>query len=360
MGARLTRRPHVPAAWLRSGPRRRPRARRDPRAAGHGVRGARRAARRSPGSTRRSPASSGYAIFGPSRVLVLGPGLVGLAADLRRDRPAARVPGDPCDRDRARRHAGPARRRSSRSRIGLGKLGFVADLLSSEVQVGYMNGLAITIIVGQLPKLCGFSTDADGFVRARSTAFVRASRRDEGRRARRRRRGARRPARAPHGHDAESRRCSSPWSGATVVSAVLGLSDHESRPSAPCRAGSRRRRSRGRRSTTSGRCSSPRSASRSSRSPTRSRPSASFAARRGDERRPEPGDDRPRRREHRRRVLPGLRGVDERLAHRRRRAVRAPRASSPDSSARVSSSRSCCCSSTRCSPTSRSRRSPRW
>ena len=27
-----------------------------------------------------------------------------------------------------------------------------------------MNGLAITIIVGQLPKLCGFSTDADGFV----------------------------------------------------------------------------------------------------------------------------------------------------------------------------------------------------
>jgi high affinity sulfate transporter 1 len=48
--------------------------------------------------------------------------------------------------------------------LGLGKLGFVADLLSKEVQVGYMNGLAITIIVGQLPKLFGFSTDADGFV----------------------------------------------------------------------------------------------------------------------------------------------------------------------------------------------------
>ena len=27
-----------------------------------------------------------------------------------------------------------------------------------------MNGLAITIIVGQLPKLFGFSTEADGFV----------------------------------------------------------------------------------------------------------------------------------------------------------------------------------------------------
>ncbi len=48
--------------------------------------------------------------------------------------------------------------------LGVGKLGFVADLLSKEVQVGYMNGLAITIIVGQLPKLFGFSTDADGFL----------------------------------------------------------------------------------------------------------------------------------------------------------------------------------------------------
>jgi high affinity sulfate transporter 1 len=50
--------------------------------------------------------------------------------------------------------------------IGLGaaKLGFVADLLSSEVRVGYLNGLAITIIVGQLPKLFGFSTDADNFI----------------------------------------------------------------------------------------------------------------------------------------------------------------------------------------------------
>ena len=48
--------------------------------------------------------------------------------------------------------------------MGIAKLGFIADLLSSEIQVGYMNGLAITIIVGQLPKLFGFSTDADGFV----------------------------------------------------------------------------------------------------------------------------------------------------------------------------------------------------
>ena len=48
--------------------------------------------------------------------------------------------------------------------MGIGKLGFIADLLSKEVQVGYMNGLAITIIVGQLPKLFGFSTEGDTFV----------------------------------------------------------------------------------------------------------------------------------------------------------------------------------------------------
>jgi high affinity sulfate transporter 1 len=47
--------------------------------------------------------------------------------------------------------------------MGLARLGFVADLLSNEVQVGYMNGLALVIIVGQLPKLFGFSTEADGF-----------------------------------------------------------------------------------------------------------------------------------------------------------------------------------------------------
>jgi high affinity sulfate transporter 1 len=48
------------------------------------------------------------------------------------------------------------------SAAGVAKLGFVADLLSRPVRVGYMAGLAITIVVGQLPKLFGFSIDADG------------------------------------------------------------------------------------------------------------------------------------------------------------------------------------------------------
>jgi high affinity sulfate transporter 1 len=47
---------------------------------------------------------------------------------------------------------------------GVAKLGFVADLLSKPTQIGYMNGLALTIFIGQLPKLFGFSTDASGVI----------------------------------------------------------------------------------------------------------------------------------------------------------------------------------------------------
>ena len=53
-------------------------------------------------------------------------------------------------------------------------LGFVADLLSKPTQIGYMNGLALTIFVGQLPKLFGFSTDADGLI-GEAREFLRAS-----------------------------------------------------------------------------------------------------------------------------------------------------------------------------------------
>jgi len=103
-----------------------------------------------------------YAIFGPSRVLVLGPDSAISPLIF-----AAIVPllagGDPA---KAIALAGVMALMVGLIEIGLGlgKLGFVADLLSKEVQVGYMNGLAIVIIVGQLPKLFGFSTDADGFI----------------------------------------------------------------------------------------------------------------------------------------------------------------------------------------------------
>ena len=55
---------------------------------------------------------------------------------------------------------------------GVAKLGFIADLLSKPTMIGYMNGLAVTILVGQLPKLFGFSVDADGPL-GEATGFVR-------------------------------------------------------------------------------------------------------------------------------------------------------------------------------------------
>jgi MFS superfamily sulfate permease-like transporter len=44
------------------------------------------------------------------------------------------------------------------------RLGFVADLIAKPTMVGYVNGLAPTILVGQLPKLFGLKVDADGFL----------------------------------------------------------------------------------------------------------------------------------------------------------------------------------------------------
>ena len=55
---------------------------------------------------------------------------------------------------------------------GLTGLGFIAELLSKPTMIGYMNGLAVTIVVGQLPKLFGFSVDASGLL-AEAGAFVR-------------------------------------------------------------------------------------------------------------------------------------------------------------------------------------------
>ena len=104
----------------------------------------------------------GYALFGPSRVLVLGPdsslGPLILVAIL-----PLSVTDDPAELVVL---AGMLALLVAAIEIGLGlgKLGFVADLLSKEVQVGYMIGLGVTIIVGQLPKLFGFSTNADTFV----------------------------------------------------------------------------------------------------------------------------------------------------------------------------------------------------
>ncbi len=106
----------------------------------------------------------GYAIFGPSRVLVLGPDSALGSMIAATTAPLLLADGD------------PARAIALASLLaifvgvvmvvaGLAKFGFVADLLSKPTQIGYMNGLALTILISQLPKLFGFSVDADGLLR---------------------------------------------------------------------------------------------------------------------------------------------------------------------------------------------------
>ncbi len=105
----------------------------------------------------------GYAIFGPSRILVLGPdSSLGpmIAATIL---PLLGANGDPA---RAIALASMLALLVGAIMVlgGLARLGFIADLLSKPTMIGYMNGLALTILVGQLPKLFGFSVEADGFI----------------------------------------------------------------------------------------------------------------------------------------------------------------------------------------------------
>jgi high affinity sulfate transporter 1 len=112
----------------------------------------------------------GYAVFGPSRILVLGPdSSLGpmIAATIL---PILGADGNPA---RAIALASMLALLVGAIMIAAGaaKLGFVADLLSKPTQIGYMNGLALTILVGQLPKLFGFSVDANGLINE-ARAFV--------------------------------------------------------------------------------------------------------------------------------------------------------------------------------------------
>ena len=105
----------------------------------------------------------GYAVFGPSRILVLGPdSSLGpmIAATIL---PLMAAKGD-------------AKRAVALASIlaimvagimilaAVAKLGFIADLISKPTMIGYMNGLALTILIGQLPKLLGFKVEANGLI----------------------------------------------------------------------------------------------------------------------------------------------------------------------------------------------------
>ncbi|MBR1121721.1 sulfate permease [Bradyrhizobium lablabi] len=103
-----------------------------------------------------------YALFGPSRILVLGPDsslapiILGVVLPLSG--------GDP---QRAVALAAMMAVVSGAVCIvaGIARLGFVTELLSKPIRYGYMNGIAVTVLVSQLPKLFGLSIESNGLLR---------------------------------------------------------------------------------------------------------------------------------------------------------------------------------------------------
>ena len=103
-----------------------------------------------------------YALFGPSRILVLGPDSSLAAVILAVVLPLSG--GEPM------RAVALASTMAVVSGlvcilIGVMRLGFVTELLSKPIRYGYMNGIALTVLISQLPKLFDFSIDGGGPVR---------------------------------------------------------------------------------------------------------------------------------------------------------------------------------------------------
>ncbi|MGE9765283.1 MULTISPECIES: SulP family inorganic anion transporter [Pseudomonadaceae] len=103
-----------------------------------------------------------YALFGPSRILVLGPDSA-LAAPIL----AVVVQYAASDPQRAIAIASLMALVSGAVCMiaGLLRLGFITELLSKPIRYGYMNGIALTVLISQLPKLFGLKVDSEGPLR---------------------------------------------------------------------------------------------------------------------------------------------------------------------------------------------------
>ena len=104
-----------------------------------------------------------YFVLGPSRILIISPdsAVCPLVA-------AAIIPLAGADPDQRVALAGLLALVVGAIMLagGLARFGFVTELLSMPVRVGYLAGIALTVIVSQLPKLFGFSVDAENFIGA--------------------------------------------------------------------------------------------------------------------------------------------------------------------------------------------------
>ena len=101
------------------------------------------------------------ALFGPSRMLVLGPdsSLVALIGGIV-------LPLSAGDSQRAMALAGMLAIVSGSLCIlaGAARLGFITELLSKPIRYGYMNGIALTVLFSQFPALFGFTVKGEGLL----------------------------------------------------------------------------------------------------------------------------------------------------------------------------------------------------
>jgi len=99
-----------------------------------------------------------YAIFGPSRIMVMGPdsSLTPLIA-------AAVLPFAATSPQQALAVASAVAVMAGLFCVaaGLARFGFLAELLSAPVRLGYLHGIAVTIVVAQAAKVCGFSVHGE-------------------------------------------------------------------------------------------------------------------------------------------------------------------------------------------------------
>ncbi|QHE70888.1 SulP family inorganic anion transporter [Rhodococcus sp. WAY2] len=104
-----------------------------------------------------------YAVVGPSKILVLGPDS-SLAPLIAAAVLPLAVADDP---ESALALAGILGVLVGLILLvgGFLHLGFVTELLSKPIRLGYLNAIALIVVVGQLPKLLGFSVDASGLIR---------------------------------------------------------------------------------------------------------------------------------------------------------------------------------------------------
>ena len=102
-----------------------------------------------------------YALFGPSRMLVLGPdsSLVALIGGIV-------LPLSAGDSQRAVALASMLAIVSGSLCVlaGAARLGFITDLISKPIRYGYMNGIALTVLFSQLPALFGFTVKGEGLL----------------------------------------------------------------------------------------------------------------------------------------------------------------------------------------------------